>query len=88
MEDFIIDNEIAHVEAGQFREDVARAFDYAGREEALIREELRSIEFDGLRPFEEIWEHDFQDYSHRFRWCCHAIEWAIDKYDESKEATP
>lgn len=28
------------------------------------------------------WERDCKEYSHRFLWCCHALEWAVTTYDE------
>lgn len=30
------------------------------------------------------WERDSEVWSHRFQWCCHALEWAIAAYDASK----
>lgn len=35
--------------------------------------------------FEDLWEHDFTEYTHRFTWCCYAIAWAIRVYDAAKE---
>ena len=37
--------------------------------------------------FSDFWEHDFTKYTHRFLWCCYALAWSIQKYDEYKEAT-
>lgn len=31
--------------------------------------------------FNDFWEHDLQDYSFRFLWCCHAVRWAVAEYD-------
>ncbi len=36
--------------------------------------------------FQDFWEHDLTDYTHRFIWCCYALAWGIQVYDESKEA--
>lgn len=36
--------------------------------------------------FVDFWDHDLTDYTHRFRWCCYALAWGIQQYDESKEA--
>lgn len=33
------------------------------------------------------WESPCRQYSHRFLWCCHALEWAIDLYDNNKSHT-
>ncbi len=32
------------------------------------------------------WERNTEEYTHRFVWCCHALEWAIGVYDRSKAA--
>ena len=34
--------------------------------------------------FTDFWDHDLQDHTFRFLWCCYAIQWAIRKYDEAK----
>lgn len=31
------------------------------------------------------WERDCKVWSHSFLWCCHALEWAIDRYDSTKQ---
>jgi len=31
--------------------------------------------------FNDFWDHRLRDYTFRFLWCCHAIQWAIGKYD-------
>lgn len=36
--------------------------------------------------FEEFWEHNFNDYTFRFIWCCRAIVWAIAQYDAQRKA--
>ena len=35
--------------------------------------------------FQDFGEYDFSTFTFRFKWCCHAIPWAIDKYDKFKE---
>lgn len=35
--------------------------------------------------FQDFWEYDNTDYTHRFRWCCFALAWGIELYDRSKE---
>ncbi len=42
---------------------------------------------DGRSVFQDFWEHDCREYTHRFQWCCHALEWAIAQYDVSKAAS-
>lgn len=38
----------------------------------------------GETPFSDFYEHRLGDYTHHFVWCCHAIRWAIEQYDEYK----
>jgi hypothetical protein len=40
---------------------------------------LRDFSWGGFR-FED-WERDCKEYTHRFQWCCFALEWAIGVYD-------
>lgn len=35
-----------------------------------------------LYYFEDLWDHDFTDYTHHFRWCCFALAWGIELYDQ------
>jgi hypothetical protein len=35
--------------------------------------------------FSDTWEWDLRDYTFRFVWCCHALNWAIQQYDAAKE---
>lgn len=37
---------------------------------------------DGRRIFEDFHEVDVTEYTHRFLWCCYAMAWGIQKYDE------
>jgi hypothetical protein len=47
---------------------------------------LHDFEYDGFR-FQD-WERDSRVWTHRFLWCCHALEWAIGTYDAARaEAT-
>ena len=32
--------------------------------------------------FQDFWEHRVEDYSYHFAWCCYAIQWAIQRYDD------
>lgn len=34
--------------------------------------------------FTDFWDHCLQDYTFRFLFCCHAVQWAIGKYDAEK----
>lgn len=34
--------------------------------------------------FEDLWDYSFQQFTRCFMWCCYAIAWGIQQYDESK----
>lgn len=34
--------------------------------------------------FTDFWEYDLTEYTHHFIWCCYALAWGIQVYDESK----
>jgi hypothetical protein len=38
----------------------------------------------------DAWEHNFQDWTFHYAWCCHALVWAVARYDEwkSRQAIP
>lgn len=38
----------------------------------------------GKSLFQEFWDHNLEDYTHHFIWCCRAIRWAVERYDEYK----
>lgn len=39
-----------------------------------------------IYSFEDLWEHNFHDYTFHFIWCCFALTWGIKKYDDAKDA--
>ena len=43
---------------------------------------LRDFKHDGFEFTD--WERSCKEYSHRFLWCCHALEWAVRTYDAAK----
>lgn len=47
---------------------------------------LWEFEHDGFR-FQD-WERDCKVWTHRFLWCCHALQWAIGTYDAQKASAP
>lgn len=32
----------------------------------------------------DAWEYDFTEYTYRFVWCCYAMAWGIEQYDNEK----
>lgn len=49
----------------------------------FIREFDNDNEF--MLDLSDFFEHDNDEYSHRYVWCCYALPWAIAKYDEAKQ---
>jgi hypothetical protein len=46
-------------------------------------------EIDGQRfQFEDLWDHDFTEYTSHFVWCCYALAWGIQQYDARKTVAP
>lgn len=37
--------------------------------------------------FRDVWDHNFDEYTYRFIWCCRALVWAIKQYDAAKAPT-
>lgn len=37
--------------------------------------------------FQDFWDHNFDEYTYRFIWCCRALVWAIKQYDAAKAPT-
>lgn len=35
--------------------------------------------------FDDLFEHDFTEYTHSIIWCCYALAWGIEKYDAAKQ---
>lgn len=49
-------------------------------DERSARDALDAFQYDGF-TFGDTWELSFSDYTHHYLWCCHAIQWAIARYD-------
>jgi hypothetical protein len=49
-------------------------------------DEFEWIDSDGNRIelFTDFWEVNLKEFTFRFLWCCHALEWAIGIYDSSQ----
>jgi len=45
-----------------------------------------NFEHDGFR-FDDLWDHDFEEFTYRFIWCCYALVWGIQQYDKSLAMT-
>lgn len=40
--------------------------------------------YDGRQVFADFWEVNCDEFTHRFMWCCCALQWAIGVYDAAK----
>lgn len=45
-------------------------------------------ELEDLGALSDAWEWNLTDWDWQFLWCCHAIVWAIAKYDAAKTGAP
>jgi hypothetical protein len=46
-------------------------------------------DYSSRRPnwqFDDLFEHDFTEYTHTFVWCCYALAWSIQQYDDARIA--
>jgi hypothetical protein len=75
----ILDENGASAELRQAVEDeVLSCADYSETEAYRAAEEF---EHNGFR-FTDFWEVDLKEYSYRFVWCCYALAWGIQQYDD------
>ena len=48
-----------------------------------------SAEIEGQKfQYEDLWDHDFTEYTNHFVWCCYALTWGIQQYDAVKDSVP
>jgi hypothetical protein len=57
---------------------------YSQDGEHPARQAMFDFKYEKRHPFQESWECNFSEYTHRFIWCCYAIAWGIRQYDLSK----
>lgn len=60
----------------------------ADHREHEAREAADSYKWNGKQVFPDFWEHNLQEYTYQYLWCCHAIVWAIKQWDALVAATP
>lgn len=61
----------------EVREDVLTHSEF----EVEARHAADDFEFEGRLVFQDFWETDLHDFTHRFIWCCYALVWGIKQYD-------
>jgi hypothetical protein len=54
----------------------------------LAMRAARDFEIDGREVFPDLFDHNFEEMTWRYQWCCRAIHWAVTKYDEVKASIP
>jgi hypothetical protein len=57
---------------------------YADSSEDDAKGSAIGFEFENDYPFEGFWEVNCKEYVFRFVWCCYALAWGIQKYDDAK----
>lgn len=70
-------------------EAIADDFDgilHAESKEHAVRQALDWESPISKQRFTDFWEHNLEDYTFQFFWCCHAIQWAIARFDEASTA--
>lgn len=72
VQDEILD----HIERGDERDNYQRANEF--------NTEIAGKDF----QFEDLFDYTFTKYTNTFLWCCYALSWSIQKYDEHKDACP
>lgn len=68
-------------------EEIFTAAEYYGDEHSS-RKAVNEFEHNGDKFFVDFWEADCTEYTYRFLWCCHALVWAIAKYDGAPTEGP
>lgn len=71
------------------RQDVeAEVLSYAEDGQQAAVAAAMSFSDGGRRVFDDFHEVDVSEYTHRFLWCCYAMAWGIQKYDEALALAP
>jgi len=64
-------------------------FDYDdGNEQVLMHNVIgfsSKVTYQLTFEFQDFWENTFQEYTYEYLWCCYAIAWGINVYDETKQ---
>lgn len=79
----IAEEELTEEEAQELRNEVSIEVLANDDTEHEAHEAARDFEHEGF-TFSDFWEHDLKDYSYRFMWCCYALAWGVQKYDEAR----
>lgn len=47
-------------------------------------EAIRNFSYNDKEVFTDFFEHSLESYTYHYLWCCYAIVWGIQKYDEGR----
>lgn len=84
VDSHITEEELSGAAAKKLRDAVADEVFTHDETEQDAHEAARDFDHEGFQ-FHDFWEHDLKEFSHRFMWCCYALAWGIQKYDEHKQ---
>ena len=68
------------IEETILKADPTRMLDKAMEFNSFVNDDVGSF------YFQDLWDYNFNEPSGRFVWCCYAIAWGIQRYDETKDA--
>lgn len=60
---------------------------YADDGESVALNAAQAFEHEGRGVFQDFWEVDLTEYTYRFIWCCYALAWGIQSYDQGCEVS-
>jgi len=87
FDQWLADNELTVEQkeeaVGRFEDEIIAGLD-DGVQESAYRAAM-DFEVEKQLPFEGWWEVDTEEYTHRFVWCCYALAWGIQQYDNARQ---
>jgi len=84
FDEFVDDMEITERDAlWQKVENLVRYHSHHGV--AIAYDAASKFEYKKHLVFPDFWEVDCNEYTPRFKWCCHAIQWGIARYDHARK---
>jgi hypothetical protein len=84
VEQYLNDHDASQELRGEVADEVLSELERGEHAAILAANDFHSGKF----TFNEFWDHDLTEYTHRFLWCCHAIVWGIAMYDAARQAHP
>lgn len=83
VENHIFDSELSEDDANELRDEINSDVIDNSEFEYQARESANEFKHNGFE-LTDFWEYDLTDYTHHYVWCCYALAWGIEKYDETK----